>query len=156
VKGLDKIEEAAARMIIVLPHIQAAADRARTERPAGLGVIAMRPEGGGRVTAQFEAETFFADLAILAAAPALIEENKRLARLAREGWEQARNMARAVSLTTIAEAADIALAEIGEAPAADKIRARLKVHHNSPPVRDCECYGCKVDRAELAAMGFAS
>src|SRR4051812_5084902 len=58
-------EPAALRLRDVLPHIRAAADRARTEGTVGLGVIAMRDDGGGRVTAQFEADDFFADLALV-------------------------------------------------------------------------------------------
>lgn len=46
------------------------------------------------------------------AVPGLLTEIERLKTLAREGWEHSRNMARAVSLTTIEATADAALKEI--------------------------------------------
>ena len=98
---LDAIKDAAARMSIVLQHIQAAVSEARAEGAAGLAVIMEKPDGSGRLTAQFEAEEFFADLAKLAAVPAILAEiAKRDAEIERLTVNEKHNFGAAVRLQT--------------------------------------------------------
>lgn len=114
---IDKIKEASARLSLALPHIRAAADKARDESAVGLAVIMEKPDGSGRLTARFEADEFFADLVTLAAVPDLLAEIERLKTLAREGWELARAEARRDARARDHEEATAKLAEIGSPPA---------------------------------------
>lgn len=64
----DEREAARRRLRSVLPHLFIAANAAMIEVQGGslqLGIIAKSVDGGGRITASFEAETFLRDLEIL-------------------------------------------------------------------------------------------
>jgi hypothetical protein len=64
----DEREAARKRLRSVLPHLFIAANAALIEVEGGtlqLGVIAKKADGGGRITAAFDAETFLRDLEIL-------------------------------------------------------------------------------------------
>ena len=59
-------EEARARLIKVLPHIDLAMRMVKIDVPDGtvkLSVACHRPDGSGKITAGFEAEPFLEDLA---------------------------------------------------------------------------------------------
>lgn len=82
-KELKAIKEACLRLSIVLPHIQVAVSKARAEGEAGLAVTMVTPDGSGRLTAQFEAENFFADLATVSDAALCAAARERDATIAK-------------------------------------------------------------------------
>lgn len=64
----DEREAARKRLRSVLPHLFIAANAALIEVAGGalqLGIIAKGPDGGGRITASFDAEAFLRDLETL-------------------------------------------------------------------------------------------
>ena len=66
----DTKQAARERLAIVLPHIRTAArqavERAEPGVVATLGIIAKNPDGSGQLSAEFELESFLADLELLA------------------------------------------------------------------------------------------
>jgi hypothetical protein len=56
------IEEARENLLVVIPHLRHAMALAKEEGKPMLGILAVEPNGGGRIVVKFEAEEFVNDL----------------------------------------------------------------------------------------------
>jgi hypothetical protein len=74
-----KQTEAKDRLLVALPYLRDAADKARSKGAVHLGILAVQPSGSGQITMRFEADSFFEDLALVLDAPPLTQQDKTAA-----------------------------------------------------------------------------
>lgn len=79
------MDDAKARLLTALPFLRHAMEEALAEAGeggnAGLGIIATKADGSGKVIARFEAPAFFEDLAEVLGASELSDEDRAVARM---------------------------------------------------------------------------
>lgn len=87
-------EQAIEHLVSVMHHFRHAIEQAKitagSTGTVGLGILAVRPDGSGRIIAQLEAPEFFEDLALVIGARPSTDEEKAQARLTQiidEGFE---------------------------------------------------------------------
>jgi len=76
-------EAARERMLKALPHMRFAVKEAAEQGEVHLGILAMKPDRSGKITATFQATEFFEDLALLIDAPPQTKEDDMDAAAAR-------------------------------------------------------------------------
>jgi hypothetical protein len=69
-------EEARKKILSIMAHLRHAGERAKEEGELHLGILAIKPGGGGRVVVQVAASEFMDDLALALDAPPDTEEEK--------------------------------------------------------------------------------
>jgi len=69
-------EEARRKMLEALPHFRHAVRQAAAEGKVMIGVLSVKDDGSGRVSARFDAPEFFEDLAALLDAPPETEDDR--------------------------------------------------------------------------------
>ena len=73
---MKTIEEAKLQLTAALPLFRTAANKAKANGTAMLGILSVNPDGSGNVMARFECEEFFEDLALILGVGEITEEQK--------------------------------------------------------------------------------
>jgi len=71
----EKKQEARARLLEVIKHLRYASKEASAEGKVQLGILSVKPEGGGRIVASMDAGSFIEDIALLIDAPEHTEDD---------------------------------------------------------------------------------
>lgn len=70
----NDIEALKEKMLAGLPYLRIAAMKAKVNGTVMLGILSVNPDGSGQITARFEAQEFFEDLAAILGAGPITEE----------------------------------------------------------------------------------